>query len=124
MKNTETGKKGEKIAYDYLRNKGYLILAKNHREGFHEIDIIARQSNGILIFCEVKTLNDKGGYSMQFVPEDNLTPMKLKKMIQATRVFLGRHPEAVYENKGWQIDLIAVVIKDGELSRLRHYENL
>ena len=125
MNNNETGKIGENIANKYLINKRYLILARNHKERFDEIDIIARRSDGVLIFCEVKTLNNNRevGESL-FMPEDNLSPMKLRKMIRACNEFLARHPKAVLWDKGWQMDLIAVTLRGGLPSRLRHYENI
>jgi Holliday junction resolvase-like predicted endonuclease len=98
-------------------------LARNHREKFNEIDIIARRKDGLLIFCEVKTINSEG-YPIEFMPEDNLSREKLNKLIRASSLFLARHPWAVYEGSGWQIDFIAIVLKNGKLADLRHYENL
>ena len=121
MKNIETGKIGEDIACQYLLKNSYSILARNHRERFYEIDIIARNPRGILIFCEVKTGNHN---SSGFMPEDNLSPAKRQKMIRASSVFLAWHPELVREDTGWQIDLIAIVLDGGNLSDLRHYKNI
>ena len=125
MDRAEIGKIGENTANKYLIKKGYLILARNHKERFDEIDIIARCPNSDLIFCEVKTLNNNSemGESL-FMPEDNLSPMKLRKMIRACQVFIARYPRAVLKDKGWQIDLIAVVLKNGSPAYLRHYENI
>ncbi|HUC02245.1 MAG TPA: YraN family protein [Candidatus Paceibacterota bacterium] len=120
IKNIETGKIGENIACKYLLNNKYLILARNHRERPDEIDIIGRHPDGTLVFCEVKTLRKS-----MFMPEDNLTPMKLKKMIRAARIFLMRHPGIVLEEKGWQIDLVAIVLTYGDkVAELRHYKNI
>jgi putative endonuclease len=124
MNNDEIGKIGENLANKYLINKGYLILARNHRERFDEIDIIARSPDGNLIFCEVKTLNNIGAEESLFMPEDNLNPVKLRKMTRACGAFLARRPKAVYEDKGWQMDLVAVVLKNGLPDSLRHYENI
>lgn len=48
------GKKGEKIAYDYLLKKKYTILETNWRHRRNEIDIIAKDGNEIVV-VEVKT---------------------------------------------------------------------
>ena len=121
MKNIETGKRGEDIACQYLLKNSYLILARNHKEKFDEIDVIARDHRGVLVFCEVKT----GNYNNSgFMPEDNLSAAKRHKMIRASSIFLARHPVVVWENAGWQIDLIAVVLDGGKLSNLRHYKNI
>lgn len=124
MKNSETGKIGENIACKYLLSNRYFILARNHKEKFDEIDIIARHSNGTLVFCEVKTSNRAKSFLDGFMPEDNLTWGKRKKMIRANRVFVAKHPELVRQNNGWQMDLIAIVLEGGKLSDLRHYENI
>jgi putative endonuclease len=124
MKNKETGKLGEDFACKYLLNNNYLILATNHREKFDEIDIIARHPGRALIFCEVKTINDFGGFSHGFMPEDNLSLAKRKKMIRASGVFLARHPGLVLGSAGWQMDFIAIVLKERKVFELRHYENI
>jgi putative endonuclease len=121
MKNIETGKIGEDIACQYLLKNSYLILARNHRERFDEIDILSRDPHGILIFCEVKT----GNYNNSgFMPEDNLSAAKQRKIVRASGIFLARHPELVWESAGWRIDLVAIVLNAGKLSALRHYKNI
>jgi putative endonuclease len=124
MNNAETGKIGENIAYKYLLDKKYLILTRNYKRKSGEIDIIGRSPDGRLIFFEVKTLNVFGTSRDEFMPEDNLSNTKHRKMIRASEVFLAKYPKLVWENKGWQIDLIAVVLRNGKLADLRHYENL
>ncbi len=125
MKNTETGKMGEDMACKYLLNNKYLILARNHKERVDEIDVIALHFNGTLVFCEVKTLNgDERSFWGGFMPEDNLSPMKRRKMLRAAQVFLVRHPELALGDRGWQFDLIAIVLVNGKLADLRHYENI
>ena len=123
MKNIEIGKIGENIAYKYLSENEYLILSRNHREGCYEIDIIARDKDGILIFCEVKTINNKS-LSPQFMPEDNLSAAKLQKMIRASEIFLARYPESIANGRGWRIDAIAIVLENTKLTDLRHYKNI
>ena len=44
---------GERLAAEFLREKGYKILACNYRSRFGEIDLIARHKNA-LVFVEVK----------------------------------------------------------------------
>lgn len=50
----ETGKKGEVAAANFLRSKGFEVLATNYRFHKAEIDIIASKDN-LLVFVEVKT---------------------------------------------------------------------
>jgi len=124
MNNVETGKIGENSANEYLINNGYSILTRNHKERFDEIDIIARHPNGVLVFCEVKTLNKYGDFDSGFMPEDNFGGVKLKKMIRAANILLARRPGLIKNGRGWQIDLIAVILENGTVADLRHYENI
>lgn len=52
-KHNDTGKWGEEVAADYLRNSGYEII---ERDGHRDIDIIARSPDlRTIVFVEVKT---------------------------------------------------------------------
>ena len=48
------GKLGEERVAKYLKSKGYIILKRNWRDRFGEVDIIA-ESNENIVFVEVKT---------------------------------------------------------------------
>ncbi|WP_228370684.1 YraN family protein [Candidatus Korobacter versatilis] len=52
----KTGRRGEELAYFFLRKHGYTIVARNFRTPWHksELDIIG-WNGGILCFIEVKT---------------------------------------------------------------------
>ena len=72
----ELGKIGEKLAAEYLINKGYEILAQNFYFDKAEIDIISKKDNNILVVVEVKTRNsDFFGDPQGFV-----TPSKIKRL--------------------------------------------
>jgi len=129
MKDTiKIGKIGEDIACEYLVKKGWRILKRNHRERSDEIDIISISEDGILIFCEVKALSlGKDLQSRGLMPEDNLTSAKMRKISRACQLFAGKHPELIYPDKGWRIDLLAIDIDingDGMARDVRHYENI
>lgn len=54
MKNTTAiGNQAEVLACEYLANAGYKIIAKNYRNRFCEIDVIAKNEE-FIIFVEVK----------------------------------------------------------------------
>lgn len=73
-----TGKEGERLACDWLRNKGYSILHRNWRHGRGEIDIVAREA-GFLVVVEVKTRSsDRWGD-----PEMAVGRNKQRQLIQA-----------------------------------------
>lgn len=55
-KHNNTGKWGEDLAADYLREKGYEIIERDWRDGHRDIDIIARSPDlRTIVFVEVKT---------------------------------------------------------------------
>ncbi len=125
---------GEQIACDYLKSKRYSIIDRNFRKPWGEIDIIARDRDGTLVFVEVKTM-----VSSEFLkPEDNATSAKLRKMKVAASLYAGKYPGLVSDKAGWRIDLIAIPIPEelaeqGTLTRqdkdvlykgLVHYENV
>lgn len=48
------GRQGEDLAAEYLKNRGYKVIARNFRTRFGEIDLICRHRR-VLVFVEVKT---------------------------------------------------------------------
>lgn len=130
--NVEIGKTGENIAYEYLKNKGYLILARNYREKWGEIDIIAQAPDSTLVFVEVKTLQIESENS-SIAPEDNLTQAKLKKLRRTCDIFANSKYciKFINEKMGWRIDLITVSMSpDYFLTKninnciINHYQNI
>lgn len=53
MTTTSTGRRAEAEAADYLQSCGYVILARNWRTRWCEIDIVAER-DGVVSFVEVK----------------------------------------------------------------------
>ena len=54
MQKNTFGTRGEIIAANYLKKKGYKIIARNYRNKIGEIDLIALDGE-VLVFVEVKT---------------------------------------------------------------------
>ncbi|MFH1758944.1 MAG: YraN family protein [Patescibacteria group bacterium] len=117
-----TGKEGEDLACDYIRSKKYKILERNHRQKYGEIDIIAKKKDGLLVFFEVKAMRFG---SSEMSPEMNLSPLKLKKLQRTAYIYANNNLKLVDNEKGWQIDLIAIDLTDNEKDcDIRHYENI
>ncbi len=116
MKRRDTGIRGEKLAADFLKKRGYRILETNYRRAEGEIDIVARQED-CLVFVEVRT---KG--SRQFgTPEESITPAKMEKLRTVAGYYLQSRddlPEA------WRIDVVAVELDGvGKPRRIELIEN-
>ncbi len=132
------GKIGESIAQEYLRHKGYRIIAKNYRKPWGEIDLIAKSKDQTLVFFEIKTLRDRELSHPSIIPEDNLTNSKLKKLKKICESFANSNPQIINEKRGWQIDLLTLLLKNPEnlnqpklslteiekYCEIKHYENI
>jgi putative endonuclease len=65
--NAKKGNEGEKLAADFLADKGFEILERNYRHRHCEIDLIVRKDNW-LIFVEVKARSSYAfGHPEEFV---------------------------------------------------------
>jgi len=102
---------GEKIAQDYLRNKGYEILETNFYTKKGEIDIIA-QKDKCIVFVEVKTrTNLKFG-----TPAMSVDFTKKKHIKNVAKIFLQFNKLQNYEVR---FDVIEVFIINGKC-RINH----
>lgn len=71
------GRWGEEKAAEYLRRRGYKIIAMGYRTRMGEIDIIA-QKRGYIVFTEVKLRkSDKYGTAGEFVNSDKQRKLTL-----------------------------------------------
>ncbi len=83
----KTGARGETLAYWYLRQAGYRIVARNRRarSGAGELDLIG-WDGPILAFVEVKTrTSDVAG-----PPEAAVTRGKQKRIVRTAKEYLRR----------------------------------
>ncbi len=79
------GNRGEALAEEYLRRKGFQILKRNYRYGHKEIDLIAKEGNTI-VFVEVKA-----GRSKEFgEPHQRVNLRKQKNLIEAAYDFIQK----------------------------------
>lgn len=76
MSTTETGRKAEKAAGNYLEMRGFKILEMNWRRPYSEVDIIAQKS-GVTYFVEVKyRKNDNQGSGFDYINTAKLQRMR------------------------------------------------
>lgn len=81
----EIGRIGEQMVADYLRKSGYIILRRNFRSEFGEIDIIA-ETRDTVAFVEVKTRS----HDFVVAPADAVDRSKQYKIAKTARAFLDR----------------------------------
>ena len=107
----KTGRRGEEHAYFYLREHGYVIVAKNWRGGGKgELDLIGWEGK-TLCFIEVKTRGSRGE-----IPAEAAVGMKKRDELVATARLYRRRvaPEtphrfdvvSVYLGKKVEIELL------------------
>jgi putative endonuclease len=102
-RHNETGKKGERLAADYLQQQGFTVLHCNWRHQHYEIDIIATRG-AVLHFIEVKTRQSLT-YGM---PEESVTHKKIRSIVTAGVAFQYQHPQW----KRVQYDVLSIMILD------------
>ncbi len=97
MNTTDVGQRGESLASSFLEANGFVLLARNWKTKWCEIDIIA-EKQACLYFCEVKyrsRTNQGEGY-------EYVTPKKMKQMTFAAELWAQHH--------GYEGDMQLVVL--------------
>ena len=79
------GRRGERLALDYLKEKGYTLLESNYKTRFGEADLVLAFGNTV-VFAEVKTrLSDTFGQ-----PAEAVDARKQARYIKIAKSFLQR----------------------------------
>ena len=110
------GKKGEDLACDFLKKKGYRILERNFRCKMGEIDIVAA-GDGHLCFTEVKA-RTRTDYGM---PRDAVDRRKQQKLLRTAQFYLKLHPGFV-QHLSPRMDIIEILYRE-EGTYVRHTPN-
>lgn len=126
VNNLKIGSLGESIAAKYLKNKGFLILERNYRKPYGEIDIVARgtikstqiETNNVsyetlpvVHFVEVKTVSYETVEEMKRLvshetwrPEEKVNDFKLGQIKKAAESWIFEHNWAGEV----QVDVVAI----------------
>ena len=110
----ELGALGEQIAVDYLLERGYQILERNWSNGHKEIDIIAKDSD-TLVIVEVKTR--RCTYLVE--PEASVDVFKQRHLIWAANSYVNRYQ---YDNDV-RFDIISIIVDKNKEKRIEHIED-
>ena len=116
-KNLEIGYLGEGIAKKYLRSKKYRVVEENYKTKYAEIDLIVRDSRGILVFVEVKTrLTERFGG-----PQESINREKMRRLIRNAEAYVAMKRY----RKEYRIDAICIVLdEERRPTRINHYESI
>ena len=98
--NQQKGSAGERSAYQYLRQQGYKIVARNYRKRFGEVDLIGWDGD-TLAFIEVKsrTGQERGR------PEEAVHQSKQRQICRVAREYRNRHR---FHDVKYRFDIVSI----------------
>ena len=95
------GEESERLAAKFLRQRGYLILARRFRTKLGEVDIVAKDKDA-LVFIEVRSRNsDEFG-----APSESVNYKKQRHIIKSAFIYLAKHK---LEDVDMRFDVISVL---------------
>lgn len=121
----ETGRIGESIAAQFLERKGFIILERNYRQVWGEIDIVALK-HGVVRFVEVKTLSRENTSDISremgdYRPEEQVHQHKLRKIARTAELYMNSKKD----DRDFQIDVVGVLLdKQTRRAHCRLYEQV
>lgn len=110
------GQESEQLAVKFLKQRGYIILARRFRTKLGEIDIVARDEDAI-VFIEVRSRNsDEFG-----APYESVDRRKQRHIINAAFIYLAKHK---LEDAQMRFDIISVLAyRDMGAVKIGHIKN-
>ena len=110
------GQWGEKRCGSFLKKKGFKKLTRNFSCKSGEIDLVMVDTEGAIVFVEVKTRADE-----DLTPAESvITPAKKNKLKRTARYFLSTHNA---EKRPYHFDVVTIVLGQSGREQIRHYEN-
>ena len=108
------GRYGEQLAADHLLALGMQVLDRNWRCREGELDLVARDVDGTLVFVEVKTRSGTGFGE----PSEAVGRRKAAKVRQVALLWLAQcRPPGVGELR---FDVVSIVRRRGYAAELTH----
>ena len=110
-----SGARGEDLALRYLAQRGYVLLERNYRTRYGELDLILRDGN-TLVFVEVKLRRGTGfGHPLEAV-----TPRKQTSIRSLARQYLRHRRPRFFD--ALRFDVVGILLGNGE-PEIVHIEN-
>ena len=109
------GQAGESAAEEYLRHKGYRIVARNLRSPAGELDLVAEDGQ-VLVFIEVKARRT-GAYGGAI---HAVHQRKQEKVIQLAAQYLARHH---IKNRLCRFDVVLLQGSNAGVPQIEHIQN-
>lgn len=94
------GRLGERLALEFLIERGYKILEINYRNLFGEVDVVGK-IKGVVVFVEIKTRST----SSLGPPFISVTPLKQRHIIKTALLYLKMR-DLIHSN--WRVDVVSV----------------
>ena len=107
------GRYGEQLAAEHLTGAGMTVLARNWRCPDGELDLVLRDADGTIVFCEVKTRSGTGFGE----PAEAVGRVKAGRLRHLALCWLADSPA---RGADVRFDVVSVVRRRGEAPRLTH----
>jgi putative endonuclease len=91
----ELGEEGERLTADYLERRGCRILARNWRTSLGEVDIVASEDDGTILFVEVKTRMVSGRWRVDAQAQRAVDTSKRERYLRMARYYQMRCEDCV-----------------------------
>ena len=111
----ELGKWGEEIAAAFVEKKGYEIIQRDWKSGHHDLDIIAKDED-TLVIIEVKTRRNR----LFGNPEEAIDYKKRLSLLSAINHFVKSH----HINAPVRFDIISIVGMIGSTPEIDHIKDV
>ena len=110
------GRWGEKTSEKFLKRKGLRTLTRNFSCRTGEIDLVMVDSDGGIVFVEVRTKADEKFADV----EDSITSAKKSRLKKTARYFLASND---IQDRPCRFDIVTIVLGRTGRPQIRHYEN-
>ena len=111
----ELGKWGENLAAEYLQDKGYEILERDWKSGHHDLDIVAKEDD-TLVVVEVKTRRNR----LFGDPEEAINYKKRMSLQSAINHYVKSHRLG----SSVRFDIISIVGTIGSKPEIDHIKDV